>query len=660
MLPPLNQPSIRPSSVHLPANLLHGATQPCWLEAGIALLDSGNRIVEANNTLTEWLHLSSNTAAVGQKLDLLLTDRCAQWGSAWLKLENSSLTIASAQWRIPGIGSESDQWFSVQLVRHTGGKVFRIDSAPRPLDQFLEHDCERCLASEPARRETFFRLVRASEQLTQLMTRWPGIVFSQRPDGSFYYVSPKIEEITGIPVSEWERTPDLFWSVIHEADLANVRAYVKEVETSSGPLTLSVRVRHVKTGKVSYIEEHRQAVHSRSGGILGYEGVWLDNTRQTLVEKRLNAAAWKEMLSLLTMGLAHDFRNVMSGVITLTDTFLSQVTRGHSFYEGLSLIRSNAWQATRSVQEILQLYHGKSGDPQYADVNELVRELRDMCGKMLSRKIRLKVDLSEGCLPVFLDPFEFRQAFLNLAVNARDAMPEGGDLEVQTSRHESVPSTISIRGKVPRMPAICVAVRDTGSGIPADIINSIFDPFFTTKGFDKGSGLGLYNVLNFVEKNNGAISVESEQGKGAIFRMWLPQADFTEDHARAEAARPSRTLLVFGEPGEILESTAALLRGNGFEVVVSTTLSEAWTLLHARNQRFEAVLMQTTAKCPAFFADIRNERLPVKTILQVAGCNQDELETSFLANADLVISPETTAHDIPVRIRSLLPAVTGQ
>jgi hypothetical protein len=278
---------------------------------------------------------------------------------------------------------------------------------------------------------------------------------------------------------------------------------------------------------------------------------------------------------------------------------------------------------------------------------------------MLSRRIVVETELVEGRLPVFLDPFELRQALLNLAVNARDAMPEGGTLSIKTSRHLSMPEHTFIRGVFPRLPAVCLTVTDTGTGIPAEHLPSIFDPFFTTKGPEKGSGLGLYNVLGFLEKSHGAVSVETILGKGSSFSLWLPEADFTEAQSESSSAPAQVDILLFGESSAALTSMAELLKFNAFHVVVATDHVSASKYLHSGEHRFDAVLMQTTAKCPGFFADIRNERLPVKTILQVVECNQDELQTSYLRTADLVLSADAECCHIPARIRSLLPAEAG-
>jgi signal transduction histidine kinase len=621
----------------------------------LAILDPQGGIREVNAALAVWLE-QEPVEVIGKSIASILTERCPTWGQAWSQLDGSAQTFSHEQWEIPAADGEPLQRFRAELTRAPGVLLFRLNSILPPCLDLPAEGCEKCLSAAPARRDMFFRLIRAEEQLQQLMQKWPGIVFSQRPDGSFYFVSPKIEELTGVPLADWQKQAGRFWQVIHEADLTMLQQQVKMGAVAREPITSTFRIRHVQSGKVSYILEHRQAVVTRGGLVLGYEGVWLDLTRQTLVEKRLNAASWKETLSSLTMGLAHDFRNIMAGILALTETFQSQLDKEHPFQQGLALMRANAWQGSQSIQRILQLYHGQSGEKNYQDLNELVQEMVEMSRRMLPRRILIETHVAPGRLPLYVDGFELRQAFLNLAVNARDAMPQGGRLVVETSRHESFPPLSFVRGTLPRLPAICFTMRDTGSGINPQHLPSIFDPFFTTKALDKGSGLGLYNVLLFTEKHQGAVSVESEMGKGTAFRLWLPEADFTEAEQSAQAAAQGPTLLLCGAPGQTLDSTAEFLRQHGLLLVTAASPEAARETLRSPNYRFAGVVLQTTAQSAALLADIKRENLSVKTILQVIGRNVDEVEAAFLAHSDLVLPAEVTGHEIVGKIRSLLTA----
>jgi signal transduction histidine kinase len=625
-----------------------------WLGGGLAWLQPSGQIIEVNRPLADWLQ-QTESALVGQSLETLLTTRGACWKEPWSVLWASNSNFARLEWRMPPNENEPAQWFELELIRHPPLQLFRLSSILPPLSEADEAGHPPSLNSLPTQKEMYYQLAKTGSQLDLLMRHLPGVAFSQRPDCSFYFVSPKIEEWTGVPLLEWQRDTRRFWEVIHDADAQQVRQHLQQTSKTAEPLASTFRIRHIKTAKVTYVLEHRRAICASNGLLLGYQGLWLDTTRQTLAEKRLTSAGWKETLAAVTMGMAHDLRNVMAGILGLTDTFQAQLDKSHPFYEGLSLIRGNAWQATHSIQRILDLHHGKSGEKNYQDLNQLVQEMVEVAQKVVPRRIAQRSKLAPGQLPLYIDAFEFRQTFLNLVLNACDAMPSGGQLLLETSRHTTMPNGKLLQGSVPRLPAVCFAVSDTGSGIPEKYLGSIFDPFFTTKGVHKGSGLGLYNVRLFVEQHQGAISVESQENRGTTFRLWLPEADFSE--AERQSRAPERhTLLVLGAPGPALDSTGQFLRQAGFSVVVATDHATALEYLQAPFYHFAAALMQTSAQSVTFLADIKKARLSVKTILHVIGCNQDELDTALLESADLIIPADSPGNEMVAKIRDALPA----
>jgi len=414
----------------------------------------------------------------------------------------------------------------------------------------------------------------------------------------------------------------------------------------------------VRTGRVVYILEHRQAVRTESGLLLGYEGVWLDVTRQTTAEKRLSTASWEEALGVLTMGLAHDFNNIMAGIHSLSDSFVAQVEAGHPFREGLTLIKDNAQRASQLVRRIINLHHGKIGERNYQDLNRIVTDVADLARKVIPRRIQVELELAAESLPLYVDEVEFRQVIINLAINAADAMPNGGQLLFRTSFQPAIPPQAHVQGTLPRLPAVCLTVRDTGHGIRAKHLASIFDPFFTTKSMNQGSGLGLYNAQLFVEKHHGAISVETAEGAGTAFHLWLPQSDFTEAEREITIATVGRhSLLLVGRTERLVENTAEFLRVNGYHVVTALTYEKALEALGATAHAFAGLMVLVEDADPRLqrlVKEVRSQQLPLKTILQIVGCNQDELETRFLTRSDLVISPDMAEDDIVDKLNTVL------
>ena len=475
-----------------------------------------------------------------------------------------------------------------------------------------------------------------------LMERWPGVLFRQRLDLSFESAGAHIEEFAGYPVAEWLGRPGLILGILHELDVEEFQRHLQISAQSPEGGSMTFRLRHARTGRVVYVSEFRRACRTASGGLAGYEGFWIDVTRQTLSERRLATAAWKETLGLVTLGLAHDFNNVLAGILGLSESFLTEVPPGHPFHEGLQLMRRSALQAAQMIQRIAQLHQGKTGTRSYQNLNELISGSVELLRKVIPKRIEIASSLEAASLPLYVDAVEFEQALIGLALNAADAMPERGRLMLRTSLHETLPGMKNPVGVTPRAPVACLEVEDNGRGIKPGILPFLFDPFFTTKPMNRGSGLGLYNARLFAEKHQGSISVESVEGAGATFRVWLPLADFTEaERAMELSGRRRRSLLLAGNAGQQRDSTAEFLRQNNYQVVAGGENAE--DLLRSGDYQFDGVMLLTEpedARPISLARFVRQQKLPLKVIVKTVGCNPDALAPQLHSRSDLVISAE--------------------
>lgn len=625
-----------------------------WLDAGRAVLDSAGCVQALNTPLAAWL-ARSREDVLGLPFREVLGGCYPEWEEPLRVLEDSAEPFE--QFELVAGPEGARQWFNCEITRASDAMQVRLSSTLPPVTELAEGPWDEHLASEGARREVFVRMLRAEARLHNLITHWPGVVFSQRADFSFSFVSPKIEELTGVSAAEWQRSPTRFWDVVHEGDTEELRQRARQTARTLRGAAGTYRIRNLATRQIHYILEHRQAVVTDSGLLLGYEGVWLDVTRQTLAEKRLSGAAWKETLSTITMGMAHDFSNVMAGIHSLSESFSAEIDNTHPFHEGLLLIQKNARQASQLVHRIMHLHHGKTGERSYQDLNALATEVFELVRRVIPRTIESRLELVAGQLPVYVDPVEFRQVAINLALNAAEAMPRGGRLVFASSVEPEMPSPGSWRGSQPRPPCACFRVTDTGHGIDPRSLPTIFDPFFTTKAMNKGSGLGLYNTKLFAEKHGGAVAAESQPGQGATFRLWLPVSDFTEGSQPAhEPPAQRQTVLLVGGSAKLVESSAEVLRLWGFSV--STALSH-----HELRDRLESAIHPPNgllvlvehhdAGLGAVLASLREASPRLKVALQVVACNQDELDTELLASADLVITADMSSEAIQRQLRSL-------
>jgi signal transduction histidine kinase len=499
------------------------------------------------------------------------------------------------------------------------------------------------------------RLTGLEAQLARVTRLWPGLLFTQRPDFSLLSVRGKAEELTGIAHGAWSSDPRQFWEILHEAEHEEFKRHCRQSAKAAGALTATWRIRHTVTGRVSYVLEHRQAMLGPSGELLGYEVAWQDVTRQTIAEKRLANAAWKETLALLTMGLAHDFNNIMAGILSFTELMIAKSQPESPEARPLKLIKQGTLQASELIHRIVNLHRCKTGAREYLDLNQVVPDVVQLVCKVLPRSIKVQTELAQASLPVYLDSVGFRQVALNLALNAADAMPHGGVLTFRLSAHTEPCALAHAHGQFPRLPCVCLSLHDTGSGIAARHLPHVFDPFFTTKPLAKGSGLGLYNARLFVEEHAGAISVESAEGAGTTFRLWLPQADFTEaeSHAARNAQR-RRSLLLVGQPGSATESVVEFLRTNNFAVVTTHHPARAVELLAAGDTPLEGVLVVCEPGDKAMLnllPELRARRLTERVGLHLLGGNPDQVDKQYLDKAKLVLAGDNP--DVAVLLKNI-------
>ncbi len=622
-----------------------------WLDGGLAVLNKSGDILSLNDSLAIWFEATPGELT-GQSLAKLLGHRDPEWERA----VHDFLAQSAAFDRLELPSRRAGQRLALEICRQGDSQFVRLASVLPPARE-LEELFPEATWGRLAVNDAFQRVLRAEAQLENLSYRWPGIIFSQRPDFTFAFVSPKIEELTGISAQEWRRNSKHFWHVVHESDAEPLMARLRNGVRSPGDMTGMFRIRHVETGRVTYLWEHRQPVRSSNGLLLSYEGIWLDITRQTIAERRLLNMSWKENLGTLTMGLAHDFCNIMTGIISLSETYEASLEENSSLRDGLNLIRSTAMQAGQLSNRLRQLHQGSPGEKNYHDLNEIVSTLADVLQKVLPRRARVQAEVGKTQLPIYADAFELRQVIVNLAMNAVDAMPNGGNLVFRTSFHEQPPDTANVLGSLPKVPTVCLSVSDTGMGIPQRMFQSIFDPFFTTKPLGKGSGLGLYNTRLFAEKHGAAISVESKEREGTTFHIWFPMANFTEAEAALPANRPTRhTLLAVGPVGNLLNQTVARLRENGFYVAPTSSETEALEILNSPAFHFSALLLICTNEFRepvSLFDRVLSETIPLKTVC-LLGCNQDEMDADFLRKIDLVIPLQTSSTDLVSRLKATL------
>ena len=335
----------------------------------------------------------------------------------------------------------------------------------------------------------------------------------------------------------------------------------------------------------------------------------LETTDRRTLENQIKQQQKMETVGQLAGGIAHDFNNVLSAIMMATDFLLNAHKPTDPSFQDIMQIKQNANRAASLVRQLLAFSRRQTLRPQVLDLGEALSDLTILMRRLIGEKVKLDVVHGRDLWPVKADLSQFEQVVINLAVNARDAMPEGGNLTVRTRNVIGAEAARFGYNGLPAADYVLVEVTDTGTGMPAEIMEKIFEPFFTTKEVNKGTGLGLSTVYGIIKQTGGFIYPESELGKGTTFRIFLPRHTGEEELERVEtalagtlaaannlakAANPDLTghgtiLLVEDEEG-LRALNARGLTSRGYTVLEASNGIEALEVLERRNGEVDLVV----------------------------------------------------------------------
>jgi PAS domain S-box-containing protein len=362
------------------------------------------------------------------------------------------------------------------------------------------------------------------------------------------------------------------------------------------------------------------------GRVLGSLGIYQDVTERRVMEKQVRMGQKMEAVGRLSGGIAHDFNNLLGVILGYIQVIKRSLVPGNSLYEYAEEIEKASQRAVGLTRQLLAFSRQQVLEPVVLNLNKLVSEMEKMLPRLIGEDIDLSLILDPAISLVKVDPGQVEQVLMNLAVNARDAMPDGGKLTIQTGDTEiDVAYAREHPGAIPGR-YVMLAVKDTGTGIDPEIQAQIFEPFFTTKGRDKGTGLGLATVYGIVKQSNGYIALDSEPGNGSLFTVYFPRIDQLAPAVTASApeqstSRGSETILLV-EDAEPLRVLAHLfLKENGYQVLTAADGSLA--LQVAAEFAGPIHLLLTDVVMPGMNGRVLSERLspshPGMKILYMSG-----------------------------------------
>lgn len=528
-------------------------------------------VIDGDGLITEW-NLGAEDAfgynadeAVGQPLTLLMPERYRAQHSKGFSLaaKNGGLSHGGKVHELVGL-RKNGQEFPLELTLGTWKKSGKLYFSAIILDITTRKQSEEALREERSFTDSLFNTAQS-------------IILVLDREGRIVRFNPYMEKLSGYSLAEMQGK-DWFSNFLPQQDHAEVREVFDHMVTSV-EVTRHVNAVITKGGELHDIEWHNTAQRDANGDLIGILAIGHDVTTRNHTERVLRRTQKMDALGQLTGGIAHDFNNILGIILGNVDLLKSQVLDNKPALKRLDAVEKTAQRAAKLTKQLLGFSCEQAAQTSTTDINSLISEMDDLIRRSITPEVEVEQQLLDGLWHTNIDPGDFQDALLNLVINARDAMPDGGRLTLETSNCNLVLS--SATGSTGQY--VELIVSDSGIGIPIELQERIFEPFFTTKEQGEGTGLGLSMIFGFVQRSGGQIKVYSELGIGTTFRIYLPRAQEEEVSLVVDSPREhppqslegSETILVVDDEEELLMLAQDSLQRLGYRVVTACDASQA-------------------------------------------------------------------------------------
>jgi signal transduction histidine kinase/FixJ family two-component response regulator len=505
-------------------------------------------------------------------------------------------------------------------------------------------------------------LRRARERQETILRSLPVCVVSRgiEPPYPALFVSSNVEQLTGFPAHRFVDEPGFGLSRVHPEDVNRVIDAMRAAVTT-GEYSCEFRWRCADDRYRVFFDQGVLAP-AEDGKPQEIFGTLLDVTEQRLLQQQLVQAQKMEAVGQLTGGIAHDFNNLLTVVFGNIDLLAPHLAGNERAQRQLRAMRHAAERGRSLTGQLLAFSRRQHLHPEVFDVNLRVRSFEALLRQAIGENIDLALSLSADPVIAELDPAQLETALLNLAVNARDAMPSGGKLDIRIARVERAPELLAQYSEAPPGPWIVLTIEDTGMGIPKEVLGRVFEPFFTTKETGKGSGLGLCQVYGFVSQSGGYVTIASAPNQGTRLSLYLKPSEKQPVEQRvvevtSEQHNGAETILVVEDDAAVLSLTSEMLGGMGYHVITASDGTQALRILESNeaiNLIFTDVVMPGGKTGVQLAAEAHRLR-PVVKVLLASGYTGEALSHHKPDHVDLpLIAKPFHQKELGSRIRSLL------
>lgn len=440
------------------------------------------------------------------------------------------------------------------------------------------------------------------------------------------------EKVTGLPL--------LTLIEDEKKELIREKLYnmLKDIHPSMERFEIQVQSKKTKNIMVyvSKIEESKRT--KENDGLIFY---FIDITERKELQMQFVQSQKMQAVGQLAGGIAHDFNNLLTAMIGYCDLLLEKYVPSDQAFNDVMQIKQNANRASNLVRQLLAFSRQQTLQPKILSVTDMINELSSLLKRLLGAKIELKVSHSRDVGFIKVDQIQFEQVIINLAVNARDAMKDGGTLSIITSEYSSEEPKLLRGSTVPPGNYVLIEVKDSGSGMPERILSRIFDPFFSTKEKGRGTGLGLSTVYGIVDQTGGFISVDSEVDIGTTFSIYFPRISPTEydvsnkvntyDENKIADLSGTGTILLVEDEDAVRMFSSRALRDKGYDVIEAQNGEAAFEIIKNPQNKIDLIITDVVMPKmdgPTLMENIKNHN-PLMKIIFISGYTEDNFRESL-------------------------------
>ncbi|RII82374.1 PAS domain-containing sensor histidine kinase [Neopusillimonas maritima] len=474
---------------------------------------------------------------------------------------------------------------------------------------------------------------RTTEERFKLIARAThDVIWDWNLDTDQVWWNENIETVFGHKLAELEPDSTSWSNRIHPDDLKRVVNSIHVVQEGKGSTWVSEYRFLNANGKVHHVVDRGFVLRNQNGKATRMLGSMMDITEQRELTQLLAQAQKMDAIGQLTGGVAHDFNNLLTVILGNTE-LIHELVEDNEELSGLAAMTvSAAKRGAELTQRLLAFARRQALEPKLLNLNQLVSEMENLFRRTLSETIDLRFILTDELWACEADPHQLESALLNLIINARDAMPQGGRLTVETDNVSLEEKSRAAAFDLPTGKYVVLSVSDTGHGISADVLNQVFEPFFTTKPPGKGTGLGLSMVYGFLKQSGGQAKIYSEPGEGTTVKLYFPRSQTREtprvfEQHHTVAPRGTETILVVEDDELVRTHVVSLLTGLGYRVIETTNGPDALIKLQ---QHPEIALLFTDIIMPGGLngrqlADTALARYPRLRVLYTSGYTENAI-----------------------------------